>query len=34
MKHAIPKTCKKSPCISMCVFMYNRVVRGTTVHDI
>lgn len=34
MKHAIPKTCKKSPYISMCVFMYNIVIHDVTLHGI
>lgn len=34
MKHASPKTSKKSPYISMCVDMYSIVIRAITLHDI
>lgn len=34
MKHASPKTSKKSPYISMCVDTYSIVIRAVTLHDI
>lgn len=34
MKHAISKTSKKSPYISICVYMYNIVIHAITLQDI
>lgn len=34
MKHAIPKTSKKSPFISVCVYICKIAIRDITLHDI
>lgn len=34
MNHAIPKTSRKSPYRSMCVFVSNVVIHDATLHDI
>lgn len=34
MKPTIPKTSKKSPCLSLGVCMYNTVIHDITWHDI